>query len=289
MSEYINEKAAIKKLAEITNQEINETLMNELAVYGVIPAYIKFCPTDKATYPGKSFSFVAHEDEELTVHNSFETELKTLPFPLREGGIFRAAEWAFHGQGKLATLRTWDYQVMVARSDGQLEPVGDQHIARLYTVPELRQSKQNVIKYVKTGQYQHAIHSCCEAFAGFDIETVGEWQGMSPFTDDPDYFNPSKTSLHKATSDNSSESKRSELITISALLQIIATLSTERGGPKLTQTKIIEKILKNLPTAISDSTLEKLFLAANKTRKTLIVEARQRSAERDELASLNQD
>jgi hypothetical protein len=273
MSEYISEKAAIKKLAEITNQEINETLMIELATYGVIPAYIKFRPKDKATYPGKSFSFVAHEDEELTVSNSFETELQTLPFPLREGGIFRAAEWAFHGQGKLATLRTWDYQVMVARSDGQLDCVSDQHIARFYTLPELRQSKQNVIQYIETGKYQRAIHSYCEAFAGFDIETVGEWQGMSPFTDDPDYFNPKKRLKNKSNQDNH-KSTKSELIIISAMLQIIKNLSKQPIGREYKQHEITALITKNIfRGAIEARTINGIFAKANEMQKELAAEA----------------
>lgn len=291
MSKYISETEAAEILSELTNRKIDENQMRELATYGVIPAYMEFRPTDRDTYLGKSFSFIAHENEELTELNCFETELQTLPFPLRAGGIFRAAEWAFHGLEKLATLQTCDYHVMALRSDGTLDPVSEQHIARLYTVPELRQWKKNVIKYLKTGHYEHAIHSCCEAFDGFDIETVGEWRGMSPFSDDLHYSNPNRSSLSKDTTDNSSETKRSELIAISALLQLMITLSEERPGPKLTQDKIIEKIRADLPTAISKSSLEKLFAAANDIRKLLIIEDRQWQAEQGEqsrhLASLD--
>lgn len=263
--------------------------MEELSSTGVVPAYMIFRPIDKVTFPGKRFFFVDCGYDEVSAINGAETELRTLPYPLRDGGIFKAAEWAHHGTGKLPTLQTRNYRVFAARADGQLEPIGEEHFVKVYAPLEIRPAAKQVVKYLAGGKSSPTIHSYCEDFAGFDIETVGEWRGMSPFTDDPDYFNPNRTGVNKATPNKSIESKRSELITISALLQIIGELSTAPIKRKLTQTEIIEKTLKIFPIGIKQSTLEKLFKDANKTRTALIADARQRIAELDETASLEQD
>lgn len=286
---YISEKTAIERLEEATGETITESIMEELSSTGVVPAYMVFRPIDKVTFPGNRFFFVDCGYDEVSALNGAETELRILPYPLREGGIFKAAEWAHHGKGKLPTLQTRNYRVFAARADGQLEPIGEQHFVKVYAPLEIRPAAKHVMKYLAGGVSSPTIHSYCEEFAGFDIETIGEWRGMSPFTDDPDYFNPNRTGVNKVTINKLNESKRSELITISALLQIIGKISTTSIKRKLTQTEIINKALEIFPTGIKQSTLEKLFKEANKTRNSLIADARQRIAEQAEIASLEQD
>lgn len=286
----ISEREAMKRLGEaIGRDDLTESFMEELSSTGIVPAYMVFRPRDKATYPGKRFFLVAHGSEEISAFNGFETELRTLPFPLREGGIFRAAEWAQHGRGKLPTLHTMDYMVFAARADGQLDAISDEHFVRVYAPLEIKPAAKNVKDYLANKKCIPTIHGYCEAFAGFDIETIGEWRGMSPFTDEPDYFSPGRTSLNKVGTHDADKSKRSELITISALLRIIEMLSTEQIGRKYTQAEITQKILELFPVGISDSAIDKLFCNANKTRKALIADAPQKRDEWGELASLGDD
>jgi hypothetical protein len=276
MPDYISEKLAIKKLSEITkgkiNEEISDSLMQELVNCGVIPSYIKFHPKDKTAYLDKSFYFFSPDcEDEPTMKpgwdNGFKSPIQALPFPLREGGILKMAEWAVHGQQRLPTLRTFDYLVMAVRSNGQPEHLTDQHFVRLYTLQEIRQSKQNVIQYIETGKYQRAVHSYCDEFPGIEDETV--LMGMSPFTDDPDHFNPNRR-IRKQENQGIPKSTRSELIVISALLQIIEKLSTLQRGRKYDQHEITTLITEEIfPGAIKPRTVNGLFADSNNTREEI--------------------
>lgn len=281
MPDYISEKLAIKKLSEITkgkiNEEISDSLMQELVNCGVIPSYIKFHPKDKTAYLDKSFYFFSPDcEDEPTMKpgrdNGFKSPIQALPFPLREGGILRMAEWAVHGRQRLPTLRTFDYLVMAVRSNGQPEHLTDQHFVRLYTLQEIRQSKQNVIQYIETGKYQRAVHSYCDEFPGIEDETV--LVGMSPFTDDPDHLNPNRRTRKQVNSSSSDEvpgeDKPCMRLIISAMHEMIYELRAELGKKLRNDEHLIEELQKILPEktyrGMSEDSLKKSFAAASSWR-----------------------
>ena len=134
---YISEQETCKRLSKDIGREISREEIIELSEAGVIPAYMEFRPTDSRAFPEKRFYFVHALEEDVCIGNGFETELKALPFPLREGGIFRAAEWAFHGNSRLPTLQTVDYKVFAKHVEGHLEPLSEDHFVRVYAPLEV--------------------------------------------------------------------------------------------------------------------------------------------------------
>ena len=74
------------------------------------------------------------------------------------------------------------------------------------------------------------------------------------------------------------------LITISALKQIVETLSAENGRKKYSQGDISRMIQALYPNCISDSTINTIFSDANKKKLELVARAKQKSAENDKLA-----
>lgn len=283
---HISEKEAIKRLANATGIEITESLMDELSSTGVLPAYMVFRPIDTVKYPGKRFFLVPLAETDVSKLNGFDSEIRTLPFPLLEDSTFRVSEWASLGKSKFPTLQMITYRVFAARADGQLDPIDEQHFVRVYAPQEVRQATKNVQQYMAGKGYTETPHAYCDAFAAFDIEAVDEWRSMSPFSDDPDYLSPTRRHSQKAELPVS-QSKRSELVTISALVQIIETQSKQLIGRKYTQAEITEKILELFPLAISDTTVNNLFSDANKARKAIAADARQKHAELDEFVSQN--
>lgn|GEM_PF-3293278 len=276
---YISEQETCKRLSKDIGREISREEIIELSEAGVIPAYMEFRPTDSLAFPEKRFYFVHALEQDVCIGNGFETELKALPFPLREGGIFRAAEWAFHGNSRLPTLQTVDYKVFAKHVEGHLEPISEDHFVRVYAPLEVKPSSAKVKRYFSNKMVEPTIHGYCNAFAGFDIETVGEWRGMSPFTDDPDYLNPDKRRPNRKSANEPSESMGMELIIISALKQIVETLSVEKGSKKYTQGDIARMIEDIYPSCISDTTINNIFSAANKKRLEVIARAKQKQAD----------
>ncbi|APC15982.1 hypothetical protein BLL42_09650 [Pseudomonas frederiksbergensis] len=276
---YISEQETCKRLSKDIGREISREEIIELSEAGVIPAYMEFRPTDSRAFPEKRFYFVHALEEDVCIGNGFETELKALPFPLREGGIFRAAEWAFHGNSRLPTLQTVDYKVFAKHIEGHLEPISEDHFVRVYAPLEVKPSSVKVKRYFSNKMVEPTIHGYCNAFAGFDIETVGEWRGMSPFTDDPDYLNPDRRRPNRKSANEPSESMGMELIIISALKQIVETLSAQKGSKKYTQGDIARMIEDIYPSCISDTTINNIFSAANKKRLEVIARAKQKQAD----------
>jgi len=276
---YISEQETCKRLSKDIGREISREEIIELSEAGVIPAYMEFRPTDSRAFPEKRFYFVHALEQDVCIGNGFETELKALPFPLREGGIFRAAEWAFHGNSRLPTLQTVDYKVFAKHVEGHLEPISEDHFVRVYAPLEVKPSSAKVKRYFSNKMVEPTIHGYCNAFAGFDIETVGEWRGMSPFTDDPDYLNPDRRRPNRKSANEPSESMGMELIIISALKQIVETLSVEKGSKKYTQGDIARMIEDIYPSCISDTTINNIFSAANKKRLEVIARAKQKQAD----------
>lgn len=276
---YISEQETCKRLSKDIGREISGEEIIELSEAGVIPAYMEFRPNDSRAFPEKRFYFVHALEQDVCIGNGFETELKALPFPLREGGIFRAAEWAFHGNSRLPTLQTVDYKVFAKHVEGHLEPISEDHFVRVYAPLEVKPSSAKVKRYFSNKMVEPTIHGYCNAFAGFDIETVGEWRGMSPFTDDPDYLNPDRRRPNRKSANEPSESMGMELIIISALKQIVETLSVEKGSKKYTQGDIARMIEDIYPSCISDTTINNIFSAANKKRLEVIARAKQKQAD----------
>lgn len=276
---YISEQETCKRLSKDIGREISREEIIELSEAGVIPAYMEFRPTDSRAFPEKRFYFVHALEQDICIGNGFETELKALPFPLREGGVFRAAEWAFHGNSRLPTLQTVDYKVFAKHVEGHLEPISEDHFVRVYAPLEVKPSSAKVKRYFSNKMVEPTIHGYCNAFAGFDIETVGEWRGMSPFTDDPDYLNPDRRRPNRKSANEPSESMGMELIIISALKQIVETLSAEKGSKKYTQGDIARMIEDIYPSCISDTTINNIFSAANKKRLEVIARAKQKQAD----------
>lgn len=280
---YLSEQVTCERLSKAIGRDISRDEIIELAEAGVIPAYMEFRPADSRAYPRKRFYFVYDLEEDVCIDNGFETDLRALPFPLREGGIFRAAEWASHGNSKTPTLRTLDYKVFAAHVDGHLDPISEDHFVRVYAPLEIRPASAKVKRYLSNKVVEPTIHGYCNAFAGWEIETVGEWRGMSPFTDDPYHLNPDRRRPNRSTNEPS-ESTSMELITISALKQIVETLSAENGRKKYSQGDISRMIQAIYPNCISDSTINTIFSDANKKKLELVARAKQKTAENDKLA-----
>lgn len=278
---YITEEQAMTMLAKEIGVEMTVSLMDELASCGVIPAYMVFRPIDTALYPGKRFFLIRLPETEISVMNGSDAEIRALPFPLRKGGTFKVAEWAIWGKGKLPTLDTLTYRVFAVRADGNLDPITDQHFVRRYTQQEVRQAAKNVRQYLAGNGCTVTPHAFCDAFAAFDIEAIGEWRGMSPFSDDPDFISPTRRPPQTAEA-SAPSSTRCELVMISALVQIVETLSAERGS-KYTQGKVAEKILDLFPGGISEQSIKNLFVKANKERKAFLDAARDQN---DKLSSV---
>lgn len=276
---YISEQETCKRLSKAIGRDISREEIIELAEEGIIPAYMEFRPTDSRAFPEKRFYFVHALEQDVCIGNGYESELRALPFPLREGGIFRAAEWAFHGNSRLPTLQTVDYKVFAKHVDGYLDPISEDHFVRVYAPLEVRPSSAKVKRYLSNKMVEPTIHGYCHAFAGFDIETVGEWRGMSPFTDDPDYLNPDRRRPNRKSANEPSESMGMELIIISALKQIIETLSVEKGSKKYSQGDIARMIEDIYPSCISETTINNIFSAANKKRLEVIARAKQKQAD----------
>lgn len=135
---HISEKEAIKRLANTTGLEITESLMDELSNAGALPAYMVFRPIDIVKYPGKRFFLVPLAETDVSRLNGFDSEIRTLPFPLLEDSTFRVSEWASLGKGKFPTLQTIAYRVFAARADGQLDPIDEHHFVRVYAPQEVR-------------------------------------------------------------------------------------------------------------------------------------------------------
>lgn len=255
---YISEQEACNRLSKIIRQDISRDEMLELSEAGVIPAYMEFHPVDDCMYPGNRFFFVNALVEDVCMGNGMEAELRLLPFPLRDGGIFRAAEWAYHGSNRVPTLRTQDYKVFALRADGHLDAISEDHFIRVYALHEVRPSSAKVKQYLRNKKVEPTVHGYCNAFDGFDIVTVGEWTGMSPFTDDPDYLNSEKL----LGSDKLDPRERT------SLYLMIAALATKAGYP-LDHPSKAEAMLKNdlaamgICNALSGKqTAEKFFEAA---------------------------
>ena len=280
---YISEQETCKRLSKDIGREISREEIIELSEAGVIPAYMEFRPTDSRAFPEKRFYFVHALEEDVCIGNGFETELKALPFPLREGGIFRAAEWAFHGNSRLPTLQTVDYKVFAKHVEGHLEPISEDHFVRVYAPLEVKPSSVKVKRYFSNRLVEPTIHGYCNAFAGFDIETVGEWRGMSPFTDDPDYLNPDRRRPNKKSANETSESMGMELIIISALKQIVETLSAKTEYKKYSQEQIATMIQEIYPSCISERTIKGIFSDANKKELEVVARVKQKHAENAKL------
>ena len=255
---YISEQEACNRLSKIIRQDISRDEMLELSEAGVVPAYMEFRPTDSCMYPRHRFFFVSALVEDVCMGNGMEAELRLLPFPLREGGIFRAAEWAFHGSNRVPTHRTQDYKVFAVRADGHLDPISEDHFVRVYALPEVRPCSAKVKQYLRNKEVKPTIHRYCNAFDGFDIETVGEWVGMSPFTEDPDDLN----------SEKQSGSEKLDPRERTSMYLMIAALAKKAGYP-LDHPSKAEAMLKNDLAAMGickalsgKTTAEKHFEAA---------------------------
>ena len=281
---YLSEQVTCERLSKAIGRDISMDEIIELAEAGVIPAYMEFRPADSRAYPSKRFYFVYDLEEDVCIGNGFETDLRALPFPLREGGIFRAAEWASHGNSKTPTLRTVDYKVFAAHVDGHLDPISEDHFVRVYAPLEIRPASAKVKRYLSNKVVEPTIHGYCNAFAGWEIETVGEWRGMSPFTDDPDHLNPDRRRPNRKSTNEPNESMSMELITISALKQIVEALSAEKGGKKLSQGDIARMIEAIYPSCISETTINNIFSAANKKRLEVVARAKQKEADNAKLS-----
>ena len=281
---YISEQETCKRLSKAVGRDISRDEIVELAEAGIIPAYMEFRPTDSRAFPDKRFYFVHARERDVCLINGYETELRALPFPLREGGIFRAAEWAFHGKNSVPTLLTVDYRVFARHVDGHLEPICEDHYVRVYAPLEVRPSSTKVKRYFNNKTVEPTIHGYCHAFAGFDIETIGEWRGMSPFTDDPDYLNPDRRRPNRKNANEPGEHIGMELITISALKTIVESLSTEKNGKKYSQGDISGMIQEIYPNCISEKTINNIFSAANKKKLEVVARAKEKAADNAKLA-----
>lgn len=282
----ITENKAMEMLCELTGKKITPDDMKELADFGVVPAYMIFCPRDKEMYPGNNFFVINAAYDDPSLMNGFEAETKKIPYPLREGGVFKMAEWVCFGSGEVPTLRTMSYRAFARRAGGQLDKIEEKHFVRAYTQVEIRRSVGNVKKYLDEGDYQKAVHDYCDSSDAFDIEATGNWRGMSPFTDAPDYISPNKRTKAKSESPNSSKIRDSDLTTISALLQIVNSLAKEVKGREWAQKDITTEILNTYPGAIGSRTIARILKDAKDRRKVLLTDGRQLS---EQWATLPQD
>lgn len=277
-TKYITEEKAMETLSKEAGREITSDLMEELASCGVVPAYMVFRPVDKALYPGKRFFLLSSHDTDISSLNGFESPIKALPFPLREDGTFKVSDWAIWGKGKFPTLVTLAYRVFALRADGALDPICDQHFVRRYTQQEVRQSVKRVRLYFDTDDSTEPTpHAFYETFDSYDIEAVGEYRTLSPFTDDPAFTSPTRRTPSTSVAAESS-STRSELLMISALVQIVEEISAARGS-RYTKEHIAELMEKRCTVGLSKSSISKYFARASQAWKANSSDARQLYAE----------
>ncbi|WP_247257619.1 hypothetical protein [Pseudomonas moorei] len=280
--EFITEKAAIKILAE-AGIVVSHDHMAEFSKIGVVPAYIKFKPTDKELYQGAAFHFVDPEEididrsEPLTSVTGTEIpEWNVLPYPIPDDGILKLTTGFTYG-GKTEVVHEIYWKVFAERNDGKLVDVSDEHYVRVYAPQEVRQSAENARSYLDGNGYQPMVHSCCETWEYGETEITTTGSLPSPFFDEANALNFKKRIRKNQSSEDTAKSKKSELIVISAMLKIIENLITQQAGREYNQNKITNLITgKIFPGVIESRTVNGLFAAANKMPEELAIKAREK-------------
>lgn len=210
---YISEENAAERLSKLTKRNISEKDMYELAHLGVVPAYLKFNPSDKEMYPGRAFHLVANavvnklKQCDLTTFEGGEFEWsEILPFPLPKNGIIN-------------TSIDVPFNVFVARSDAHLESVSEDHYIRVYAPPEIIQAAKNLRLYMSGRSFEPILHNYCETW---EIERDQDHDLriaciISPFSDNERITNATATATKQASSLKDNRERTSLHLMIAAL------------------------------------------------------------------------
>lgn len=283
MKHYITEHQAIKLLTDRLGESITPEEIAWYAYLGVVPAYIKFSPKNKDLYPGKSFFFVMNTEknhlppDELTMHDvGSAAEWNYFPFPLPENGIVRFVEGFAHEKVMVKLTEDLAYRLLVARSDGQLEAISEQHIVRVYARQEVSQAAENVANYRAKRDYQRMVHSCGELYTAYEVvideEKTRGWF-MSPFEEEADSANFKKR-FRKGVSSSTDEQLGEYLpcmpIVIAAMRELIKELKGRSGY--YTDEVMVKDLQRLLPksayTGMGTRTVKGALAEAKKRKKS---------------------
>lgn len=262
---YISEKLAIKVLSKNTGRNISLENITDYSSLGVVPAYMKFKPKNKALYPGETFQAILESEmlgktlSDVTPFDCFE-QWQILPFPLPDDGVIRTKDGC-------------TYRFFVARSDGRYEAVSDQHFVRVYARDEMTQASKNVDDYESKRGLRPMAHSCGEQWDAEppDPENWRDWF-VSPFADSDNVINPKKRMRKSVSSDSASEKDQPSLkLIMGCMLELIKEIS-EKNGRRYTQTDIRNALHSRFPEEIykgmglSTKSIDTAFSDANKKR-----------------------
>lgn len=233
MQNYISEQDAIESLERLTGKKIILKDIEQCALKGVIPAYVQFMPKNKELYCGSSFHLVW--GNELNYENP---EILTTPAPGCQEDFWAVLPFPLPSDGLVRTITGIPYRVFVARNDGHLEPVTDQHYVRVYSDQELRQTAKNVKRYLSKGEVNQTNHACCQTWDmdrdhEHDLTTV--WI-IGPFADNESIKNSTATKSAPSIMDNRERT---------SLHLIIAALANKAGYDLDNETQVAQAT-KNL-------------------------------------------
>lgn len=199
----ISEDEAAKLLSLLIGESVTSQEMAEYALAGVIPAYLKFAPTDREMYPGDCFylieidhfthlggdHFRGVEDEDLHALDKAAIEplstidaqrcFQVLPYPLLTNGY--VAE---------ASGNRW--RVFVGRADGSLEKVTDTHFIRVYSPSEVCKVAQLLNDPESSPEWPAVMHSHAMV-AEDEFYDYQPYQWQSPFDEGLHFLIPERT------------------------------------------------------------------------------------------------
>lgn len=265
-SYYISEKQAVLLLSRLTGLNFTFEDMDEFASLGIVPAYIKFKPKDKAVYPGDCFQLVQPAVvKEVGLANLTDVDaqslMQILPYPLASCGTLESSVGT-----------TW--KAFAARADRRLVELSEAHYERVYAPQEVRLAARNILRSSSPLDIPRICHSSGETWEierDHDHDASTAWI-VSPFADSGASQVEKRNRSGKGSGPKDSDQPCMRLI-IAGLLELIR----KTGGESYNKAKVNNELQKLMSQSVyrgmSQKSIDAAFSAATRAKEDAELES----------------
>lgn len=265
-SYYIGEKQATQLLSRLTGQSYTPEDMDEFANLGIVPAYIKFKPKDKASYQKNYFQLVQPSIvNEVGLPNLTDVHaqslMQVLPFPLADCGTLESS---------MGTL----WKAFAAKTDRTLVEVSQAHYERVYAPQEVRLAARNILRSSSPLSIPRICHSCGETWEverDHDHDACTAWI-ISPFAGSEAVHVEKRNGKGDDAGSKDRDQPCMRLI-IAGMLELIR----KAGGESYNKAKVNQELQKLMPKSVyrgmSQKSIDAAFSAATRAKEDAELEA----------------